>query len=221
MLVIYLKIIIGGGCKMSMYEDFVRDYPARCIDVLEHFYEQAIVKDREVTLLLMATAGGFVMPYERLKDGQKFEQPELDRTTHKEQMKRLEDELNRSIKNSTVFGEIIGKWRYGVPGEKHDIDNVLRIAESAKPIHREKLVSTAIKIVRHSIAHGNVLAIRSPRDQIQDLVFVSRDSNRDITSAHLIVLTPGDLREFLLHWFKLLERISQKDALKLLDSIAI
>ncbi len=213
---------------MSMYEDFVRDYPARCIDVLEKFYEQAIVEDREVTLLLMATAGGFVMPYERLREGQpnstegqSIEQPELDRVTHKEKMKRLKDELNRSIKNSTILGDTISKWRYGVPGEKHDIDNVLSIAESAKPIHKEKFVSTAIKIIRHSIAHGNVLVIRSPRGQIQDLVFVSRDGNKDVISVHLIVLTPGELREFLLHWFKLLERISQKDALRLLDSVAI
>ncbi len=206
---------------MSMYEDFVRDFPARCIDVLETFYDKAIVEDREVTLLLMATAGGFVMPYERLSEGQSIEQPELDRATHKEKMKRLKDELNRSIKNSTVLGDIISKWRYGVPGEKHNIENVLRTAESAKPIHKEKFISTAIKIIRHSIAHGNVLAIRSPRGQIQDLIFVSRDGNKDVMAVNLIVLTPGELREFLLHWFKLLEHISQKDALRLVDRVAI
>lgn len=201
---------------MTVYEDFVWDYPARCIDVLYKFYEHAKFEDREVTLLLMATAGGFVMPYERLKPGGK---PELDRDTNKEQIKKLKNELEKPIKNSTAFGEIINKWCYGEPGEQHDEENVMRVAESSKPINGGWKVSVAINIVRNSIAHGNVLAIRSPEGQIQDLVFASKISSKS-SYVHLVKLTPDDLRDFLLSWFRLLEWISQRDALRLLESVA-
>ena len=89
---------------MAMYRDFVHDYPGRCIDVLKKYLHQAISEDREVTLLLMAAAGGFVMPYERLSDGTIVIQPKLDRPCHKKAVKSLEQEINQPIKNSDFLG---------------------------------------------------------------------------------------------------------------------
>lgn len=206
---------------MTMYKDFVHDYPARCIDVLTNLFEHAKTRDREVTLLLMAAAGGFVMPYERLNKGQLIKQPDLDRPAHKKQMANLNEELNKKIKNSNIFRDIISKWRYSVLKEQHDTISVIMVAESAKPVNFEKKVLTAIKIIRHSIAHGNILAIESPTGEIQDLIFISRDGNPDVESFELIVLTPEDLEHFLLKWFEFIKNLKQQDVFEVFDSIAV
>jgi hypothetical protein len=207
---------------MTMYKDFVSDYPARCIDVINKFYGQAQAEDREVTLLLMAAAGGFLMPYERLQKGKKFRQPNLDRVAKEEQMGKLQNELEKKIRNSNIFGKTLSNWRYGFPGEEHNKREVIAVAERAEAIPQNKKVACAIKILRHSIAHGNVLAIESPSGHIQDLVFVSRNSKstEDVVSVELIVLTPEDLKCFMLVWCDFLRGINQKTALRILDRVA-
>lgn len=209
---------------MSMYKDFVKDYPARCIDVLDKFYKEAKNEDREVTLLLMAAAGSLVMPYERLSWGRSIRQPDLDRGERAIQMDNLKCELTNKIKNSTNLGSEIRKWRYSDPGKVHDEERIIRAAESAKNISIDKQVSTAINIIRHSIAHGNVMAIESPYiGQIKDLVFVSRDGQRDFVSVELVVLTPEDLEGFLRHWCHFLgslPAIKQQEVLRVLAGVA-
>lgn len=206
---------------MTMYKNFVYDYPERCIDVLNKYYDHAMTGDREVTLLLMATAGGFLMPYERLSAGKGFEQPTMDRPDYRLQMNTLEDEFKKKIKNSNIFRNIICKWRYNVPGTKHDNESIKRAAINAKQISLEKQVSTPIKIIRHSIAHGNVDAIESPSGQIQNLVFVSRDGNEKIVSTVLVVLTPEDLKSFIIQWCEFIKDLRQQDVLAALDRIAM
>ncbi len=210
---------------MSTYKDFVKDYPKRCIDVLDKFYEKAKTADREVTLLLMAAAGGLVMPYERLSLGKSIKQPNLDRGARKKQMDELKNELTNPIKNSVVFGNIIRTWRYGNPGIKHDDEDIKRACAKAKTISTEEQVSFAINIIRHSIAHGNVMALESPYfGQIQELVFVSRDRRKDAISVEFVVLTPGELEVFLRQWCKFLSSLSlirQQEALGILESVAI
>ena len=211
------EVIVG----MTMYKNFVYDYPERCIDVLNKYYDHAMTGDREVTLLLMATAGGFLMPYERLSEGKSIKQPTMDRPEYRLQMNTLEDEFRKKIKNSSVFRNILCKWRFNKPGRKHNIDSIKRAAVNANLIPIEEKVSTPIQIIRHSIAHGNVDAIESPSGQIQNLVFVSRDKNRKVVSTVLVVLTPEDLKSFIIQWCEFIKGLRQQDVLAALDQAAM
>jgi hypothetical protein len=52
---------IEGQIQMTDYSDQIRDFPTRCGEVLDLFYDQAQAKDREVTLLIMTAAAAFLV----------------------------------------------------------------------------------------------------------------------------------------------------------------
>jgi hypothetical protein len=78
---------------MTSYRYFVNDIATRCRDVVAAYHESARAHDREVTLLLMATTAGFVLPYERLTVGQGFKQPSLDRARYTDAREQLQSAL--------------------------------------------------------------------------------------------------------------------------------
>src|SRR5687768_3967400 len=86
---------------MSIYKDFVQDFPRRCHDVLKAFGSESKKQDRDVTLLLMVATAGFVMPYERLGEGEAIKQPPLDRPLFREAMERLKGELSKTLAQSS------------------------------------------------------------------------------------------------------------------------
>lgn len=64
---------------MTAYTDFTRDFPQRCLDVLDAASAGAATNGREITLLLMTASVGLLVPFERLKpehpfgDGRQYE----------------------------------------------------------------------------------------------------------------------------------------------------
>jgi hypothetical protein len=54
---------------MSLYENFIRDFPNRCAEIFSDFYDDSekLNGGREITLMLMTASSGFVVPYEQLR----------------------------------------------------------------------------------------------------------------------------------------------------------
>ena len=210
---------------MTQYNNLVQDYPKRCADILEKLFLPATDLDREVTLLLMATAGGFMMPYERLIWGDTIKQPNINRSVYKSAMNKLSDVLGVSIKESYYFKDILSKWRFGKPSEPVEIEEILYAYDNSNKIDSNMKIAKALKILRNSIAHGNVLSIPDTYNVIQDLIFLSGGEKRDgtIIPYKLVVLTPKELKIFLLKWFELLSElpVPQHEVLSFIDELAI
>lgn len=186
---------------MSNYRDFVEDFPRRCRDVLVLCSGEARLQDREVTLLLMATTAGFVMPFERLSEGESIIQPTLDRPIFSSAMSRLIDELAKESGQSHLFNG--AGWRGGslksVVGTPDDWDECI----APERLGQDTPVWEAIRRLRNGLAHGNVFSRPGPHGRIEDLVFVSGGIRKNGTKipSRFLVLSPVELREFMDRWF--------------------
>jgi hypothetical protein len=56
---------------LTAYTDFTRDFPQKCLDVLDAASSGAATNGREITLLLMTASAGLLIPFERLKPDSK------------------------------------------------------------------------------------------------------------------------------------------------------
>lgn len=194
---------------MSDYRNFVQDFPKRCRDLLREFSSSAARRDREVTLLLMAAAAGFVMSYERLSEGTSIVQPPLDRPQFAKEMAELKTLLGERVGSSAQFGRLLGSWyggplqsAVGMPDDWPECRNPTMLAPS-------ETVGRVVGIVRNAIAHGNVLTRAGNQGQIGHIVLVSGGTKRNGTPIPLryVMLTPSQLHDFLLAWFDYLANL--------------
>lgn len=192
---------------MTNYRNFIEDFPCRCHDVVAKFTEPAVAEDREVTLVLMAVAAGFVVVYERLSEGKSVRQPSLDRPLYATASGRLQQLLAERIDQSVLFASRQDCWRGGrLTSTDGDPDSWPELA-SPEAFPPETRVSKVFDVIRHAIAHGNILSRPDSGGQISELIFVSggnRWNGRSIPYEFVIV-SPSNLRRFLEEWFRLLK----------------
>lgn len=193
---------------MSEYQDFVHDFPRRCRDVLQAFSPKAATADREVTLLLMATAAGFVMPLERLGVGEAVLQPTLDRPRFAREMEQLKAELERVTVESPLFRGTA--WRGGALKSAEGTPDQWPELQNPQLLAPDTTVGGVVRQLRNGLAHGNVFSRPNASRQIAALVFVSggtlRRGGRAIPLKYLI-LSPRELRTFLSRWFALVAHL--------------
>ena len=183
---------------MSEYKDFVRDFAGRCRDVMEAYLEPARARDREVTLLLMTAASGFVISYERMRDSQGFSQPNLDRERYAGARNKLRAILDERILESRLTNSQ-ESWRGGFLRSADGLPD--EWPELRDPAHFDPNtpVSEVVLRMRHALAHGNVLTQSGPKGDISKLVFVSGGHGR--VPLRFALVSPDDLASFLKSWF--------------------
>jgi hypothetical protein len=155
-----------------------------------------------VTLLLMATAAGFVISYERLTDAQGFSQPSLDRERYVSARNKLETILTEGIGESDLIKNQ-ESWRGGKLVSAVGLpDNWPEVRDPTK-FDANVPVSHVVLGLRHALAHGNVLTRSDPNGEISQLVFVS-GGDRGIPLRYVLV-SPSDLAKFLEAWFGMVQ----------------
>lgn len=202
---------------MTEYADYVRDFPGRCLDVLEAFSEPAAKLDREVTLLLMAAGTAFVVPLGRLRECG-HPQPGLDRILLTGTQQSLEERLNETIGDSTLFQDPPVSWR-GSELESADGDPEQWPEFQAGPLPGTMLVREAILPLRHALAHGNIQTRANPAGEIVELVFTAGGGDKTLSFR---AMSPQVLRQFILNWFRLLTTLGlpNYDAQEVLRHVA-
>jgi hypothetical protein len=208
---------------MSNYRDFVQDFPRRCRDVLKSFAAESEKQDRDVTLLLMAATAGFVMPYERLGEGDAIKQPTLDRPKFVEAMERLKGELAKTLDESVLFKD--ANWRGGRLRSAVGTPDDWPECQMPQALAPDTPVSEAVRYLRHSLAHGNVFSRGARPNQIDELVFVcggTLKKNHKEIPLKFLVLSPKQLRQFLDRWFELVEslHVPHRSILEVVDQAA-
>jgi len=188
---------------MTAYNNFVRDYPTRCNQLLNKFFKDAGENNLEVTLLLSMAASGFVIPYARLSES-------AHPTKDAESFKVAKDKLDAELKKPFLASELWGKdrpdsWRFG---QLENIDGdpdswglkqfeALSISEQARDITR---------ILRNALAHGNIYTRGNPH--IEKLVFLSRvEHSQPELGYNCLIVSPLDLKQFMKNWFDVLGRV--------------
>lgn len=186
---------------MSAYRDFTRDFPSRCIEVLDHHMDWAKFRGRDVTLLLMVASAAFLVPYERLKpESTRSPHPSGDIERFAELAKRLEELMDAKFCGSRFCPGKENSWKVAkeVPFVHGDLDSWFP-PQSLKPVSGEKAISSMLKLIRNALAHGNVFAAGNP---IGTLIFVQRRETDESSNTKFEVLSvhPRDFNNFIREW---------------------
>ena len=108
---------------MSNYKDFVSDYPARCRDLLVSMEATADELELKVTFLLMVASAGFVVPLERLKDGNASQ--DRNNKRHKTAAETLDGLWEVPFLKSPFAKRSVYTWRFGYVENKNMINPCL------------------------------------------------------------------------------------------------
>jgi hypothetical protein len=194
---------------MTVYRDWLRDFPNRCIATLDRLEPKAREHGREVTLMLSVGSMLLNVPLERLKLGlDKLNQPiehpmtghpdEAARKANKELASKFRAMLDEEMfaTSQTLWGSSSGptkgKWWAGNLGKEYDPtrpDGWFEIGKNGHKLPDSWPVGKVIKVIRNACAHAHVLTYGSETggkelvaeddQQVSRLLFVSLRSSPD------------------------------------------
>lgn len=166
---------------MTAYSNFLQDFPTRCFEVLDNYFEHARDNDLEVTLILSIATTAFVIPFERLRPPPK-DLVSFDREIYVEARQKFDRFVNRKFRGSELWTKgtswkVISELEGSVIREK-DAESWAAPA-MRRPIEKKTVLNSFLSRLRNSLAHGNILTYPTRRAkekpaQIEDLIFLSR-----------------------------------------------
>lgn len=181
---------------MSAYSNFVNGFASRSLELFDELKGDAEAIELEVTFLISIATSSFVMTYERMKN----KNPSSDYITFPQTKRNLDNELNTSIKDSSLFNE---GWKFlEVSRIQGDPDSWLK-EEDAVNI-AEKNTNDIIDILRNALTHGSIW---TKGKKINMLIFVSRkDFNKHLGPFNVLCCSPQTFKDFVENWVKLLNK---------------
>lgn len=228
---------------VSLYVDFVQDFPARCSEVLKLTDSEANASGREVTLMLMAAAAGLVVPWERLRTKQEREStratpdgsrhppvakqprthPTKDVDKYPQAAARLSKWLGENFKASPIWKRGLKSWKFGSATDvsKHP-DEWPGFDQRRGPESSKQIVSV-VKTIRNALAHGSIYT-RGKRS-IEEIVLFEEwrpEGIGEVAGYDYLTVSPQDFRILLETWFDLLrdQSISLAEVHNIVDARA-
>lgn len=198
---------------MSVYKNFVQDFPERCMRLLKR--NEKMHSDLEITQLFMIASCVLIIPYERLKDRNNSLEPEYKKKTRKggeivanhpdvREFYNLASSIHEELKSLLREGNF---WKLIQFSAKYDtIERPSGIELSAKyPIPTDMTTEKFFNILRNGLAHGNIFVEGNDDRNIVKLTF-GQSRIHDSDDYEFITLSVGDFRQLLMGWTALLFR---------------
>jgi hypothetical protein len=186
---------------MTDYADFIRDFPARCGEVLELCYEQSLSNGREITLLIMTAAAAFIIPYERLRSADK-EHPSLDRRNFPRAAQNLDIALGKPFHKSPFHSESMGSWSVG---RVHTAEPPVDLP----PLTDQTQATQVFAIMRNALAHGNLWTKPENSKHIRGMAFLAEYKDHphgSVVGYKYVYVSTEDFHNFLRKWFAFLKQ---------------
>ncbi len=199
---------------MSVYRNFICDFPDRCNKILSDYEHRAVFRGVEVTTMLAIASAGLIIPYERLK---KSNHPSSDRACFENAAERFDEFGKKDFLNDYLLG-VNGTWHYGeIPDAVGAVewwkDGTVPLTDMGEGIitgeeERKKETNYFLNCLRNALAHGNVFTPGG--GQITDIVFLSKiEQNRKEYSV--IIVSPSDFRKFLIKWLEFVRELEMPE----------
>jgi hypothetical protein len=169
---------------MGHYHNIYSDLPSR----VRRVWKRAIdptpedTEDLSVTALLMAAAAGLAMPFENLKDvgsGNKKDWDShpafqgIDQAQYKKSLAKCNDFLKQPIEHCIGLKDGL---LMQCP-ELRDIKDAAQTGIGHAMLNNQKHDTRfALKILRNSLAHNNIVDVASNAGQIEKLAFFSKNN---------------------------------------------
>ena len=211
--------------NMTAYANFIQDFPARCIEILDKSYKQAEDAGREVTLMLAVATAAFIIPFERLRP-LPAEHPADDVEIYREAKRKFDKAINGRFRLSHRWGQ--GRtWEFieAINGEDIrtvQVDHWAR-PEARLPLSNDKLANPVFSHLRNALAHGSIFTYPNSSGTaepplIETILFVSRCYQEQeiekcgstvkekvaLDKYDVLLVSPQDFLVFLKKWVEFL-----------------
>jgi hypothetical protein len=212
---------------MSMYVNFVKDFPGRCEEILDAYGKRAAFLGREVTLMLVVASAGFNVPHERLK---KSDHPSKDRHHFTIAERQLRDVRNSRFLGSVLWDQAPGSWRYGkILDDQGTLDQWKAATRGFDEYNgsgtNTKIIKADVVLdgLRNALAHGNIFTWG--KRNIEMMMFLSRIDQPSICQKcgskidqidkgyRVFVVSPEDFQKFLRRWFTFIRSLELSENL--------
>jgi len=180
---------------MSAIDNFVKDYPMRCGDLLREFWGKSNDIEREVTLLLTVAGSGIVVPYERLD----IKHPIKDSNRYRLALTSFKNLLKKKFINSDLWEKHPNSWRYGKDTYQAN-QSFLNSLHCKSNVVSGESVKNVLSVIRHSLAHGNIL---TEGDPIQTIYLMNIHKG----ICRYLIVSPDDFYTFLNNWFNFISEL--------------
>jgi hypothetical protein len=189
---------------MSLYENYVKDFPSRVLELYANFLEQATLGHLEVTFLLSLTASGIAVPFDRLrfrKSKNSFPDPFDNRNIFKAAAKRFDESCEKHFKESELWDPSFKEWRYGILPSAQGDPNSWSEIKQPKKIGDSYTVEQVIEQIRDSLAHGILCTLGEKG--IEKLLLLTGKAPK----FEFLIVTPKSLGTFLRKWVDWLQTL--------------
>ncbi len=202
---------------------FVTEYPKRCMELFEVLEGLARQKELVGSFSLVVATSVFLIPYERMKATHPLHRPEEEAGIYRairraERQKFLEGEFWKKRPHQTWrYSRIMNnanrtlEWRDA--SDRHPMD------AGAKNLINERCVNDVLRVLRNSLAHGNVVYLDETGFEkigakVQHLAFLSRyeesaERREQSETYRLVVTTEEGFLHFVKSWATWLSGMSQ------------
>lgn len=192
---------------MSNYQDYIKDFPLRCREVLDRFREPSKLMEREVTFMLSIATTGFVVPFERLRVDE-YMNPNHQLANPRREggaMAHLIQLMDEPFLSSRLAAGTGDDWMYFkrpvCPDDVPEAWEEMREARSR--MKGNKQCKSVLKLIRNALAHGNIF---TTGHNIRQLVFLSNVYEHP-GLFNVLVVSPENFYRFLLNWFDFLNEV--------------
>lgn len=189
---------------MFAYENFIRDFPTRCYEILDKYENDARSRGREVTLMLAIATSGLVVPFERLRPRTE-KTPYHDRSNYTQAVSQFDGLLEENFLGSQLWKSDVGSWSFGeLRDVTGDPDAWKELQDPLTPLGRYKKVNTILKHLRNALTHGNIFTRGKP--DIKLIIFLSQPDPA-IPRFNFLCVSLQDFRGFLKNWFMFIKEL--------------
>ena len=199
---------------MSAYDNFVQDFPSRILKLYKLHLDSASLARLDVTFLLSLTSTAIAIPFERLRDPNRcrYPHPSHDRQRFIEAAKRFDELCSKNLRECELWDPTFNEWRYGklqtINGEPESWEEL----RSSNPIGSDLHAETVITHLRHSLAHGNLYT--RGEEVIEEIIMLTGEAKKGF---YFLVVTPGNLRQFLQKWVTWLQTLPMQASIFIED----
>jgi len=186
---------------MSLYDDYVKDFPGRILDLYEKNRKLTERDLLEVTFLVSLTASAIAVPLDRLRpeDNRQYPDPFHDREGEFKEAAEIFDKLyERNFRDCELWDDIFDEWRHGTCSNANSDPG----SWPRNKINDSYTFKELILHLRDSLAHGT---LRTSGDKVIEEIVLLAGKERD--GLKFLIVTPNSLEKFLHKWVNWLEQL--------------
>ena len=186
---------------MSLYIDYVKDFPGRILNLYKKNHKSTEHDHLEVTFLVSLTASAIAIPLDRLRpeNNRQFPDPFHNREREfKEAGETFDKIYKKNFRDCELWDDIFDEWKQGTCNNANsDPDSWPR-----EKINNSYTFKELIHHLRNSLAHGT---LRTSGDKLIEKIVLL--TGREEDGLKFLIVTPNSLEIFLHKWVDWLEQL--------------